>query len=261
MSGLPIDVALAWESLPALLRGLWTTILMCALALAFGLVLAFPICYARMSPRPILAVPAAAFVTFFRGAPVLILLYLIYNGLAQLDAVRNGPLWTIFGSGFACAVIGLTLNHAAYMTEVLRGSLLAVPAGIVEAGSALGISRRDAFLWVRLPLAMRYGAKAYQNEIISFVKGTAVVSVVTVTDLAAAANQIFEETYDPFTPILAAAVLYWCVVNVIRIAFAAWERRLNRHLLVEPAPRAPGTLPAPAPTSIAGAIPIREPAL
>lgn len=239
MSALPIDPALAWESLPALLKGLMTTVALSSLSLLLGLVLAFPVCFARMSRNRALAAPAAMFVVFFRGAPVLILLYLIYNGLAQIDSVRNGPLWVIFGSGFACAVIALTLNHAAYMTEVLRGSLLAVPGGLVEASAALGVSRRDAFLWVRLPLAMRYGVKAYQNEVISFVKGTAVVSVATVTDLAAVANEIFDNTYDPFTPILTAAALYWCVINLIRVGFGAWERWLLRHNVVEAAPLRP----------------------
>lgn len=259
--GLPIDPALAWESLPALFRGLLTTVWLTVLSLVFGLALAFPICFARMSPNRLLAGLAAVFVVFFRGAPVLILLYLIYNGLAQVSVIRDGPLWFVFGSGFACAVIGLTLNHAGYMVEILRGSLLAVPGGIVEASAALGVSRRDAFLWVRLPLAMRYGVKAYQNEIVSFIKGTAVVSVVTVSDLTAVASAIFDNTYDPFTPILTAAAFYWAFINLIRVGFAFWERRLGRHNVVDVARRAGAGIAAPAATSIGGAISVREPAL
>jgi His/Glu/Gln/Arg/opine family amino acid ABC transporter permease subunit len=262
MSGLPIDLALAWDSLPDMWRGLVTTFWVCLLPLIFGLALAFPVCFARMSPNPFVNGPAKIFVVFFRGAPVLILLYLIYNGLAQIPAIRNGPLWFVFGSGFACAVIGLTLNHAAYMVEILRGSLLAVPPGLVEASRALGISRRDIFIWVRMPVAIRYGVKAYQNEIIGFIKGTSIVSVVTVTDLTAVANEIFENTYDPFTPILTAAFLYWCLINVIRIIFGAWERRLERHHVVEPTKRLAGAGPAPVASSIGGApVAVHEPAL
>lgn len=229
MSALPIDFALAWESLPALFAGLRVTVFLTVLPLIIGLMLAFPICFARMSPRRVLSLPAEIFVVFFRGAPLLILLYLVYYGLGQIEALREGPFWVLFGSPFGCAIVALSLNHAAYMVEVLRGSLLAVPYGLVEASEALGITRRNIFLWVRMPLALRYGLKAYQNEVVSFVKGTAIVSVVTITDLMAVANAIFEQTYDPFTPILCAAAFYWAFVNVLRIGFQFWGRWLNRH--------------------------------
>lgn len=229
MSGLPVDLALAWESLPALLQGLKVTVLVTLLPMALGLALAFPVCFARMSARRWLSLPAEMFVVFFRGAPVLILLYLVYYGLGQIEALRNGPLWLLFGSPLGCALVAFGLNHAAYMAEILRGSLLAVPHGLIEASEALGITRRNIFIWVKMPLAIRYGLKAYQNEVVSFIKGTAIVSVVTLTDLTAVANGIFEQTYDPFTPILCAAALYWAYVNLVRLVFAGWGRWLDRH--------------------------------
>lgn len=229
MNALPVDLALAWDSLPAMLRGLWTTVFVTVLVLALGLMLAVPVTLARMSTRLWLAWPAALFVVFFRGAPLLILLYLVYYGFGQIEVLREGPLWFIFGSAFACAVIGLTLNHVAFMVDVVRGSLEAVPAGLVEASAALGISPRDTFRRIRLPLAMRYGLKAYQNEVVMFTKGTAVVSVVTVIDLTAVANEVFEMTYDPFTPMLTAGALYWCLVNLIRLGFRRLDAYLNRH--------------------------------
>ena len=229
MSALPIDLALAWKSLPALLSGLMTTLLLTGIVLVLGLALSIPVSLARMSSNRLASALASAFVVFFRGAPLLILLYLVYFGFGQIGWLRNGPLWFVFRSAFACAVIGLTLNHAAFMAEIVRGSLLAVPAGLVEASASLGLTPRESFVWIRMPLALRYGLKAYQNEVIMFTKGTAVVSVITVTDLTAVANEIFEITYDPFTPILAAAALYWMLINAMRIGFSALEARLNRH--------------------------------
>ncbi|WP_181706677.1 ABC transporter permease subunit [Chthonobacter rhizosphaerae] len=229
MSALPIDFALAWDSLPQMAEGLVTTLLITVLVLVLGLPLSVLVTLARMSRSRILSWPAAAFVVFFRGAPLLILLYLVYYGFGQIEALRDGPLWVIFGSAFACAVIGLTLNHVAYMVEVVRGSLNAVPAGLVEASAALGLTPRETFTYIRLPLAMRYGLAAYQNEVVMFTKGTAVVSVITVIDLTAVANELFEETYDPFTPMLTAAAFYWCLVNAIRLGFGALENHLNRH--------------------------------
>jgi len=233
MNALPIDLALAWSSLPAMLRGLMTTVLITLVVLVLGLALSIPISLARMSKYRAIAWPAAAFVVFFRGAPLLILLYLVYYGFGQISGVRDGPLWLILGNAFSCAVIGLTLNHAAYMVEVVRGSLQAVPAGLMEASAALGLSPRETFSWIRFPLATRYGLKAYQNEVVMFTKGTAVVSVITIVDLTAVANEIFELTYDPFTPILTAAALYWCLVNLMRIGFRSLDRHLNRHHIAD----------------------------
>jgi ABC-type arginine/histidine transport system permease subunit len=80
---------------------------------------------------------------------------------------------------------------------------------------------------------MRYALKAYQNEVLMFTKGTAVVSVITVMDLTAAANEVFYRTYDPITPLITAAAFYWIVVNVMRIGFRQLDRYLNRHLLAD----------------------------
>ncbi|SON55673.1 Octopine transport system permease protein OccM [Hartmannibacter diazotrophicus] len=237
MSALPIDLDLAIESLPDMLDGLMTTITMTVIVLALGLILSVPMALARMSKNPILSWGAATFVMFFRGTPLLTLLYLVYYGFGQIESLREGPLWFIFGSAFACAVIGLALNHVAFMVDVVRGSLEAVPAGLVEAASALGISPQQTFREIQMPLAVRYGLSAYQNEVVMFTKGTAVISVITVVDLTAVANSVFEQTYDPFTPMLTAAFLYWSLVNLIRLGFRLLEARLNRHLRAHEASR------------------------
>lgn len=240
MSAFPFDVALAIKSLPAFTKGLWMTLSLTGIVLVTGLALSIPLGLARMSRWRMVSGAAGLFVIFFRGAPLLILLYLVYYGFGQLATNKNGILWFFFGSAFSCAVIGLTLNHAAYMTEIVRGSLEAVPAGLVEASQSLGLTPRETFVWIQLPLALRIGLKAYQNEVIMFTKGTAVVSVVTVTDITAVANEVFETTYDPLTPMVTAAVFYWVLINVIRLVFDLLDRRMSRHLVpaaaAKPAP-------------------------
>lgn len=225
------DLNLALQSLPALLHGLAVTLAISVVVLLLGLLLSVPVALARMSPWRILSWPAIAFVAFFRGTPVLVLLYVVYYGLSQFAAVRSSPFWPLIEDPFGCAVIGLTLNHVAYMAEVVRGSLNAVPRGLLEAAQALGIPERKAFFWIRLPLALRYGLKPYQSEVVGFLKGTAVVSVVTLNDLTAVANGIFQESYDPMTPMLTAAAIYWITVNLVRIGFGKLDRWLGRHLL------------------------------
>src|SRR5258706_15270482 len=163
----------------------------------------------------------------------MILLYFVYAGFGQVFGAHGGVLGAVFSNAFLCAVLGFTLTHSSSVIEILRGGLLAVRAGPHEAAAALGIEPRDVFLRIRLPLAIRYGLKAYQNEVILFTKATAVVSVITVVDLTAVANNIFYDTYDPFTPLLTAAALYWVLVNLIRIGLARLDTWLNIHLRVD----------------------------
>ena len=257
MSGLPIDPYLAWINLPAMGRGLLINILMTFLTLGIGLFTSLLVTLARMSKNRVLSAVAGLYVVFFRGVPLLILLYLVYYGLGQIEGVREGPLWLIFGSAFSCAVICLVLNHTAFMVEVVRGALEAVPAGLIEASKALGISPPHVFFRIRLPLAMRYGLKAYQNEVVMFAKGTAVVGTITVMDLTAVANGIFEETYDPFTPILTAAALYWVFVNTVRIGFYRLDQYLNRHLISDEKQRRSVVVPKKAETSPPSPVAIR----
>jgi arginine/ornithine transport system permease protein len=228
--GASLDFAIVRDSLPAMLHGLLTTTLLALAVAVIGLFLAVPMALARMSAHRYLAWPVWLFVAFFRGAPLLLVLYLVYYGLGQIAALHHGAAWLILGSPIACAVLGLTLNHVAYMVDVVRGSLNAVPAGIVEAAAALGISSRDALVRIRLPLALRFGLEAYQNEIVGFTKGTAVVSVITVVDLTAVANEVFQRTYDPLTPMLTAAFFYWILVSLIRLGFRRLRASLNRHI-------------------------------
>ncbi len=226
------DPALAWDSMPALLEGAWMTLLVTFTSLLVGGPLGFLVSFARMSKNRWLAAFGAFYVAVCRGAPSLILLYLVYNGLAQLDLIRNGPLWFFFQSAFFCVVVSFSLNHSGYVVEILKGGLEAVPAGLVEAAAALGLSPREILFKVKLPVAIRYGMRAYQNEALIFMKSTAAVSAVTVTDLTAAANEIFYLTYDAFTPIITAGAIYWVINNLMRLGFDAIDRHLNRHIYV-----------------------------
>jgi arginine/ornithine transport system permease protein len=246
------DLVLAWHSLPALCHGLIVTIALAALVPMLGIVLSVPLALARLSRWKVLSWPAAVYVIFFRGTPGMILLFFVYFGFGQIFGARDGFLGALFSNAFLCAVIGFALNHSSYVTEIIRGGLQSVPRGLVEAAAALGIEPRDVFLRVRLPLAVRFGLKAYQNEVILFTKATAVVSVITVVDLTGAANQIFYDTYDPFTPLLTAAAFYWVLVNLIRIGLARFDAWLNPHLIAdETRDRVgmvlPAALPAPRP--------------
>ncbi|WP_233236117.1 ABC transporter permease [Bordetella sp. LUAb4] len=224
------DPQVAWDSLPKLLAGTATTFAVLLPVLVFGLLLALPIALARFKPGP-RSVLAAAYIGFFRGVPSLVLLYLIYSGLPQFPLVRETFLWNIFSNAYVCAWIGLALTHSGFMAEIIRGGLAAVPQGTLEAAATLGLKPRQILFRLRLPMAARYVLRAYQNELLIMVKSTAAVSAITLVDLTAAANTVFDYTYDPFTPLMTAAAIYWCITNGIRLAFSAADRKFNRYLV------------------------------
>lgn len=223
------DPTLAWNSLPFLLSATGTTLSVLIPVLMLGMALAIPLAVIRLENNKKSAV-VAAYVTFFRGVPSLVVLYLVYSGLPQFSIIRDTFLWVIFSQAYACALIGLTLTHSAYMTEIIRGGLAVIPKGTIEAASVLGLSPTQTFFRLRLPLTARYILRAYQNELLIMIKSTAALSAITIVDLTAAANSIFDYTYDPFTPLLTAAGIYWCMINLLRLAFNFADRRLNRHL-------------------------------
>lgn len=223
------DVSLAWELVPSLLQGTLVTVLLLIPTFIVGFAISIPLALARLSERRWVRWPVWAFTTFIRGAPQLVLLYMVYNGFALWGVVRDTLLWSFFKEPYNCAVFAFTINHAAFLTEIWRGGLAAVPKGLTEGCDSLGLPKWVAFLKVRMPLAFRYGLSGYRNEIILFVKGTAAVGAITVFDILAFANEAVELTYDPFTPLVMAALVYWIIIQVIQFVFDRGERFLNRY--------------------------------
>lgn len=224
------DFSLAWDLVPSLLEGTLVTVMLLIPTFVLGFAISVPLALARLSKRPLLRWPIWALTVFVRGAPQLVLLYMVYNGFALWGVVRDTFLWVFFKEPYNCAVFAFTINHAAFLAEIWRGGLAAVPKGLTEACDSLGLPRSVAFFKVRMPLAFRYGLSGYRNEVILFVKGTAAVSAITVFDILAFANEAVELTYDPFTPLVMAALVYWIIIQVFQILFDQVERRLNRYM-------------------------------
>jgi polar amino acid transport system permease protein len=223
-----------WDALlsavPELLAGALETLRLVAFILVFGFLIALPVALARNAKTQPLRAFGAGFIFVFRGAPVLVLLYLIYYGLPQFDWIRHSAVWALLREPYFCAVVALSLNSAGYAAEILAGAFAAVPRGEVEAAMAVGMSRFHVFRSVVAPHAARLALRGYSNEIVFVIKGTAVASMVTIIDLMGAANAIYFRTYDPFTPLLAAGVIYLVIVAALTRAVAWLERALRPEL-------------------------------
>lgn len=161
-----------------------------------------------------------------RGFPLLVLLYFTYFGLPSLQLVRESWLWTVFSSPFFCALLAFSINHAFFVAQILIGALRNLPAGLKEAAKALGLHPYAAFLKIELPLASRLALPAYRNEVVMAFKASSLVTVVTLTDILSVAKTSVEMYYDPITPFIGAAVLYWLIVQIIQISFDLLDQKM-----------------------------------
>ncbi|KXG86769.1 ABC transporter permease [Agrobacterium bohemicum] len=215
---------------PRYIDGLITTITLVGTSIVLGALLSLPLAFARMSPNRIIGALAYSYVYLFRSTPLLAQLFLIYYGLGSFrPELQEVGLWWFFREAWYCGLLSLTLNTAAYQAEILRGAIQSVPRGQHEGAASLGISKAITFWKVVLPQAMIVALRPYGNEIILMIKGSAVVSIVTVFDLMGQTRYAFSRTFD-YQAYLWAAIFYLSIVEILRHIWAALEARLTRHL-------------------------------
>ena len=229
-----MDESVFLSSLLKLLGALPLTLEVWALSVVLGALIAAGVTWMRGSESKPLKLLARAYVAVFRGTPLLIQLFIVYYGLSSLPAVRASFLWPFLKSAFDCAVLSLALCTAAYQAEIFRGALLAVPHGQVEAARACGMSSLLLFRRVIFPIALRHALPAYSTEMISMVKATALVSLITLWDVMSVALKIRNDTLVTYTPLLIAGAIYFAVNYAIGAGFLALERRLSPHLRPRP---------------------------
>ncbi|WP_334180929.1 ABC transporter permease [Pseudomonas nitroreducens] len=214
------DFELILKWMPKMLLGVQLTLELLAIAVVAGLCLAIPLGIARASRHWYVRALPYAYVFFFRGTPLLLQLALVYYGLAQFEAVRKSSLWPYLRDPYWCALLIMTLHTAAYIAEILRGAIHAIPFGEVEAARALGMSRRQALFHIILPRAARIAMPAYSNEVILMLKASAVVYTVTLFDIMGMTRTIIARTYE--------AMLFFCLAGVFYLVITLVLTRIFR---------------------------------
>jgi len=158
---------------------------------------------------------------------MLVQLFIIYFGLAQIEALRSSYLWIILKEPYWCAIIAFALNTGAYTSEILRSAFETVDKGCIEAGKSLGISKNKIFSKIKLPLAIRQSIPAYGNEMILMLKGTSLASTVTLMDLTGVAKFIISTTYKPIEIFIVAGSIYLFITFLIHIFINFIEKKLE----------------------------------
>ncbi len=223
------DVHLIAESLPLMLSGIGVTLKLLVISALLGLLLAIVLLLMRISGRWYLDWPAQIYIYVFRGTPILVQIFIVYYGFPQLEFIRDSILWPILREPTGCAIVALSLNTGAYVSEILRGGVQGVAKGLLEAGSALGMSARQKFIYITTPLAVRLALPAYSNDVISLLKSTALASTITIADMTGIARTIVAETYAPYEIFISMAIIYMAFTWVLQRTFGLIEAYLSRY--------------------------------
>ncbi|TFW33106.1 amino acid ABC transporter permease [Massilia horti] len=205
------------EAAPVMLTGALYTLLFALASMLGGLLLGFPIALMRISPWALVRAPAVLYVSVMRGTPLLVQLFVIYYGLPSIG-IEFTPV--------TAGVLALSLNAGAYLSESLRGAIAAIGQGQWRASFSLGLGYWQTLYHVVLPQALRVAVPAMSNTLISLIKDTSLVSVITMTELMLATKEVIATTFQPLPLYIAAAAIYW----LLSLAFEQLQRRAERRL-------------------------------
>ena len=207
------DVVGDYFTSASVLRGLWLTLWLTAVVMALGFALGTVLAAARLSSNPVLRAVSWGYVWLFRSMPILVQLLFWFNIGALYPQILGVKTVNLL-SPVAVAIVGLTLHEAAYAAEVVRGGILSVDRGQIEAAQALGLSRWRRWRRIVLPQAMRSIVPPAGNMLIGTLKGTSIVSVIAVQDLLYSVQLVYHRTYQVI-PLLMVATLWYIVVTSV----------------------------------------------
>ena len=205
-----------FEALPYILEGTLVTILLVVGALFLGFCLGVPMAVAQVyGPKPVSRL-VGFYVWFFRGVPVLLLLFLFYYGLFGLIGLEVGTI------GASCIVLGMT--SAAYQSQIFRGAIQSLPAGQLKAGRALGMTDGQSILHVILPQALRLSIPGWSNEYSILLKDSAMCFALGTPEIMARTHFVASRTYEHLPLYITAGLIYFAIT----MAGVTLLRRLER---------------------------------
>jgi His/Glu/Gln/Arg/opine family amino acid ABC transporter permease subunit len=234
---------LDWEFmasvLPDLVAVLPVTLKIAAVSLVLALAVGLATALARIQRLPVLSQLAALYVSFTRGTPLLVQIYLSYYGLPKvLDHLQARWGWGLDVSGIpaiAYIYFAFTFNVGAYASETIRAAILAVDRGQLEAALSIGMTRAQAMRRIVLPQALTVALPSFGNTAIALVKDTSLAFLVSVVEVMGKAKILGARGFQFFEVYVLAALVYWAVCIAIERLVAAGELRLRRHEGARPA--------------------------
>ena len=213
-----MDFAVIWNYLPYLLKGGLITLKVAALTLLFGAVIGLAVAFMRLSRIALVRRAAWLFVWFIRGTPLLLQVFAIYYWL---------PSAGILLPAFVAGVTALSIHAAAYFSDIFRAAIVAVPTGQIEAAQAVGMRPWQIMWRVTLPLSARPALPPFIGESINIVKGSSLVSVISVQELMFTSQSIYSSTYRMAEILGTAGLIYLVITSALTLLQGWLEKRLN----------------------------------
>ena len=216
---------------PTVLQGLTVTAGLTVVAMVLGVALGLILAIARMSKDGLASSLSALFIWFFRGTPLLVQLIIWYNMSALFPRISIGiTAWDTNDliTPLTAAILGLALNEAAYMAEIIRGGLLSVDKGQAETAEAFGMTRGRALRRIVIPQAMKAIVPPTGNQLISMIKATSLVSVIAMADLLYSVQSIYNRTFEIIPMLMVAVLWYLLITSILNVGQSAIERYYSR---------------------------------
>lgn len=202
--------------IPLLIKGAGITVIISVISMFFAAILGFLLCIGKLYGNVLIKSLCSAYIEVVRGTPLLIQLYLLYYGLPNLGLHLNA---------FVAAVLGMSMNYAAYEAEIYRSGILSIPKGQNEAALSLGMTRRQSVLYIIVPQALRTIVPPSTNDFIALFKDTSLVSIITVSELTRVYSQAATTTYRFLELGLITAALYFMMSFPLSLLSAKMEKR------------------------------------
>jgi len=208
--------SLAIESLPYVLEGLGNTLFISFVSMAFGLLLGLFLALGRSSSNWLLRLPSSLYISFMRGVPILVILFILYFGF---------PVIGIEFTALQAAVIGFSLNSAAYIAEINRSAINAVDRGQWEASTSLGLSYWQTLRGIILPQAVRIALPPLSNVMLDLIKASSLAAMITVPEIFQHAKIVGGRELDYMTMYILIALIYWAICSVVSVLQRYLEKR------------------------------------
>lgn len=214
---LNVEIDFIARATPFILQGIGITLIVSAASIVLATLLAALGAIGRLSANAIINAVASFYVSFFRGTPLILQLLVWYLALPQVGIVLD-PIF--------CAIGALGMNYGAYMTEIFRAGIQAVPLGQREAAAALGMSSRTAFLRIIAPQAFRIIVPAIGNDFVAMLKDSALASTVALQEIVWRARNVGQKEFKTLQTFIIAAMIYWALT----IIFSTFQNRIEKRL-------------------------------
>ena len=213
------------EAMPLLLDGIKLTVIVSLVSIIIGMVIGLVTCLMKMSKNVVLRAIANVYIWIIRGTPMLVQALIVFFGMPQLIQLTINPGFRM--DALTAGIITLSLNAGAYLAEIYRGGIMAVPKGQTEAARSLGLSQGKTMWKVVLPQALKFSIPALVNQFIITIKDTSILSVIGLAEIVNKAKTYVGSTYVYFATYAVVALMYLVVISLLMVLSSYIEKKLK----------------------------------